>query len=155
MSNLLETLQNLEGVVCLVGSTTYYEDYLEANRLLTLMGNVVLSVGQFGNSIHSEVATATPDERIKLLHFQKVEMADYVVWIRPDYCGASTKAELLWAKSLNKPLCGFTLGERGDLTRFITLTGYKHFCDPVKGLSHFLDHARFKRFQMSQESLGF
>ena len=42
-------------VITLCGSTKFKEEYLNAQKLLTLEGNIVISVGLFGHSGDNEV----------------------------------------------------------------------------------------------------
>ena len=44
-------------VITLCGSTKFKEEYLEAQKRLTLEGNIVISVGLFGHSGDDEVRT--------------------------------------------------------------------------------------------------
>ena len=41
-------------VITLCGSTRFREEYMEAQKRLTLEGNIVISVGLFGHSSDSE-----------------------------------------------------------------------------------------------------
>lgn len=55
--------------IALCGSTRFFSDYAEVNRMLTFLGWTVLSCGSFGHSFHKGYDNDTPLERIKALHF--------------------------------------------------------------------------------------
>ena len=42
-------------VITLCGSTRFKDEYVEAQKRLTLAGNIVISVGLFGHSVDDEV----------------------------------------------------------------------------------------------------
>ena len=92
-----------EGVVCLCGSTRFRAEIVEANRLLTLEGHIVLAPGVFGH----DGDPITDDEKAKLdaLHLRKIDMAEQVIVIAPEgYIGESTRREIVYAESTGKPV---------------------------------------------------
>ena len=92
-----------EGVVCLCGSTRFRAEIVEANRLLTLEGHIVLAPGVFGH----DGDPITDDEKAKLdaLHLRKIDMAEQVIVIAPGgYLGESTRREIAYAESTGKPV---------------------------------------------------
>ena len=92
-----------EGVVCLCGSTRFRAEIVEANRLLTLEGHIVLAPGVFGH----DGDPITDDEKAKLdaLHLRKIDMAEQVIVIAPGgYIGESTRREIVYAESTGKPV---------------------------------------------------
>ena len=92
-----------EGVVCLCGSTRFRAEIVEANRLLTLEGHIVLAPGVFGH----DGDPITDDEKAKLdaLHLRKIDMAKQVIVIAPEgYIGESTRREIVYAESTGKPV---------------------------------------------------
>ena len=92
-----------EGVVCLCGSTRFRAEIVEANRLLTLEGHIVLAPGVFGH----DGDPITDDEKAKLdaLHLRKIDMAEQVIVIAPGgYIGESTRREIAYAESTGKPV---------------------------------------------------
>ena len=92
-----------EGVVCLCGSTRFRAEIVEANRLLTLEGHIVLAPGVFGH----DGDPITDDEKAKLdaLHLRKIDMAEQVIVIAPGgYIGESTRREIAYAESTEKPV---------------------------------------------------
>ena len=92
-----------EGVVCLCGSARNRVEIVEANRLLTLEGHIVLAPGVFGH----DGDPITDDEKAKLdaLHLRKIDMAEQVIVIAPGgYIGESTRREIAYAESTGKPV---------------------------------------------------
>ena len=78
---------------------------MEAQKRLTLEGNIVISVGLFGHSGDSEVwenmdeGTLTKTkEMLDDMHKRKIDMADEI------YVGDSTRSEIEYAKATGKPI---------------------------------------------------
>ena len=63
-------------VITLCGSTRFKEQFLEAQKRLTLAGNIVISVGLFGHSGDDEVWTEGTKEMLDDMHKRKIDMAD-------------------------------------------------------------------------------
>ena len=83
-------------VITLCGSTQFKEDFERVNRELTLMGNIVISVGCFGHSGD----TLTEEQKVMLddIHKRKIDMADAIYVINKDgYIGDSTRSEIKYA----------------------------------------------------------
>ena len=83
-------------VITLCGSTRFKEDFERVNRELTLLGNIVISVGCFGHSGD----TFTEEQKIMLddMHKRKIDMADAIYVINKDgYIGSSTRNEIKYA----------------------------------------------------------
>ena len=83
-------------VITLCGSTRFKEDFERVNRKLTLLGNIVISVGCFGHGGD----TFTEEQKIMLddMHKRKIDMADAIYVINKDgYIGASTRSEIKYA----------------------------------------------------------
>lgn len=94
-------LKEYQGIACLCGSTKYFNEYMEAARLLTLQGWLFYTVGSYGHSFHKDRPPMTEDEHdmVKHLHFVKVSISDLIVIVSPDgYVGKSTKAEKTFAE---------------------------------------------------------
>ena len=92
-------------VITLCGSTRFKEQFLEAQKRLTLEGNIVISVGLFGHSGDNEVW----DEGIKAMlddmHKRKIDMADAIYVINVGgYIGESTRSEIDYAKKHGKQI---------------------------------------------------
>ncbi len=97
-------------VITLCGSTRFKNQFLEAQKRLTLEGNIVISVGLFGHSGDNEVwenmdegtLTATK-AMLDDMHKAKIDMADEIFVINVDgYIGDSTRSEIEYAKMTGK-----------------------------------------------------
>lgn len=97
-------------VITLCGSTRFKEAFIEAQKRLTLEGNIVISVGLFGHSGDSEVwdgldegAFSETKEMLDDMHKRKIDMADGIYVINVGgYIGDSTKSEIAYAKEHGK-----------------------------------------------------
>lgn len=90
-------------VITLCGSTRFKEQFLEAQKRLTLEGNIVISVGLFGHSGDVEVWTPGTKEMLDDMHKRKIDMADGIYVINVDgYIGQSTRSEIEYARSQGK-----------------------------------------------------
>ena len=85
-------------VITLCGSTKFKDEYLKAQKNLTLQGNIVISVGLFGHSGDDEVWTEGTKEMLDNMHKRKIDMADEIFVINVGgYIGESTKSEIEYA----------------------------------------------------------
>ena len=99
-------------VVTLCGSTRFKDAFLEAQKRLTLEGNIVISVGLFGHSGDNEVwenmdeGTLTrTKEMLDDMHKRKIDMADEIFVINVGgYIGSSTRSEIEYARTAGKPV---------------------------------------------------
>lgn len=90
-------------VITLCGSTRFKEQFLEAQKCLTLEGNIVISVGLFGHSGDEEVWTPGTKEMLDNMHKRKIDMADAIFVINVGgYIGSSTCSEIEYAKANGK-----------------------------------------------------
>ena len=90
-------------VITLCGSTRFKEDFERVNRELTLMGNIVISVGCFGHAGD----TFTEEQKVMLddIHKRKIDMADAIYVINKDgYIGSSTRSEIQYALRMGKQI---------------------------------------------------
>ena len=86
-------------VITLCGSTRFKEQFLEAQKRLTLEGNIVISVGLFGHSGDEEVWKPGTKEMLDDMHKRKIDMADEIYVINVGgYIGESTRREIEYAK---------------------------------------------------------
>ena len=86
-------------VITLCGSTKFKEQFIQAQKELTLQGNIVISVGLFGHSGDNEVWTEGTKEMLDDMHKRKIDMADAIYVINVGgYIGSSTKSEIEYAK---------------------------------------------------------
>lgn len=98
-------MQGKYPVVTLCGSTKFKDDFQKVQKELTLQGNIVISVGLFGNSGDNEVWKDGTKEMLDDMHKRKIDMADFVFIInKNDYVGESTRSEIEYAESLDKPV---------------------------------------------------
>ncbi len=103
-------LQGKYPVITLCGSTRFKDQFMEAQKKLTLEGNIVISVGLFGHSGDQEVwenmdeGTLTKTkEMLDAMHKAKIDMADSIFVINVGgYVGSSTKSEIEYAKAHGK-----------------------------------------------------
>lgn len=99
-------------VITLCGSTRFRDAFMQAQKELTLAGNIVISVGLFGHSGDSEVwegmAEDTMTQTKQMLddmHKRKIDMADEIFVINVGgYIGSSTKSEIAYAQATGKPV---------------------------------------------------
>lgn len=85
-------------VITLCGSTKFKDEYMKAQKDLTLQGNIVISVGLFGHSGDDEVWTEGTKEMLDNMHKRKIDMADEIFVINVGgYIGESTKSEIEYA----------------------------------------------------------
>ncbi|MBR7026255.1 MAG: DUF4298 domain-containing protein [Bacteroidales bacterium] len=90
-------------VITLCGSTRFKEQFFEAQKRLTLEGNIVISVGLFGHSGDDEVWTEGTKEMLDDMHKRKIDMADAIYVINVGgYIGSSTRSEIEYAKATGK-----------------------------------------------------
>ena len=90
-------------VITLCGSTRFKDQFLEAQKRLTLAGNIVISVGLFGHSGDDEVWTEGTKEMLDDMHKRKIDMADAIYVINVDnYIGTSTQSEINYARQHGK-----------------------------------------------------
>ena len=90
-------------VITLCGSTRFKDQFLEAQKRLTLAGNIVISVGLFGHSGDEEVWTEGTKEMLDDMHKRKIDMADGIYVINVGgYIGQSTRSEIEYARSQGK-----------------------------------------------------
>ena len=92
-------------VITLCGSTRFKDAFMEAQKRLTLEGNIVISVGLFGHSGDEEVWTEGTKEMLDDMHKQKIDMADEIYVINVGgYIGSSTRSEIEYAKAKGLPI---------------------------------------------------
>ena len=90
-------------VITLCGSTRLKDQFLEAQKRLTLAGNIVISVGLFGHSGDDEVWTEGTKEMLDDMHKRKIDMADGIYVINVGgYISQSTRSEIEYARSQGK-----------------------------------------------------
>lgn len=98
-------------IVCLCGSSKFYDEFQQANYELTMVGEIVLSIGFYphatARAAHGEGVGHDSVEKVALdeLHKRKIDLADYVYVIDVDgYVGDSTKSEIAYASEHGIPI---------------------------------------------------
>lgn len=92
-------------VITLCGSTRFKDKFLDAQKRLTLEGNIVISVGLFGHSGDDEVWTEGTKAMLDDMHKRKIDMADSIYVINVGgYIGESTRSDIEYAKKNGKDI---------------------------------------------------
>lgn len=98
-------------IVCLCGSTRFYDVFQAANYDLTMLGKIVLSVGFYPHSkaIHGHGEGVGHDsaekDALDELHKRKIDLADRVYVLNVGgYIGSSTRGEIEYAEARGKPV---------------------------------------------------
>jgi hypothetical protein len=97
-------------VITLCGSTRFKDAFLEAQKRLTLEGNIVISVGLFGHSGDNEVWEGMSEDTVTKtkcmlddMHKRKIDLSDEIYVINVGgYIGSSTRSEIEYAKAAGK-----------------------------------------------------
>ena len=101
---------NKPRIVCLCGSTRYWETFRDVGLDLTMAGIIVLSIGI---ATPDSMVLAHPDTNqgkaqksmLDQLHKQKIDLADAILVLNVDnYIGDSTRSEIAHAESMKKPV---------------------------------------------------
>lgn len=91
-------------VVCLCGSSRFYDEFRQANYDLTLRGSIVLAVDFYsrGQGEHDSAEKTALDE----LRRRKIDLADEVLVVSDEsgYFGDSTAGEIAYANKTGKPV---------------------------------------------------
>ena len=105
-----EAQYNRPRIICLCGSTRFYDAWQQANFDLTVAGNIVLSVGFYphaADKAHAAHVGITPEQKVALdvLHKHKIDLADEVLVLNVGgYIGESTNSEIEHALRTGKPV---------------------------------------------------
>lgn len=99
-------------IVCLCGSSRFYDEYQQANFDRTMAGEIVLSIGFYPHAKaehgHGEGVGHDSTEKVALdeLHKRKIDLADYVLVVSDEtgYFGGSTLSEIIYANDHGKPV---------------------------------------------------
>lgn len=98
-------------IVCVCGSTRFYDALQDVNWRFTMEGMIVLSIGvckrivtpdggHVGEALGEDVA-----KRLDELHKRKIDLADRVFVLNVGgYIGESTRSEIEYAKQHGKPV---------------------------------------------------
>jgi hypothetical protein len=100
-------------IVCICGSTRFRNEMTNANRRLTLGGNIVVAPGVFGHSGD----TITDEQKVELdaLHLRKIDLAHSIYVVNPGgYIGESTRREIAYANRIGKHIDFLVTPDEGD-----------------------------------------
>ncbi len=95
-------------VVCLVGSTRFYEAFRRAEYEEEKAGRIVLSIGfkpDVGPGEHGQNVGVTPEQKeaIDELHLRKIDMSHEILVLNVNNCVAETTSrEIIYASEHNK-----------------------------------------------------
>ena len=106
-------------VITLCGSTRFKDEFMEAQKRLTLQGNIVISVGLYGHAGDQEVwdgmdegTLSKTKEMLDDMHKRKIDMADAIYVInKGGYIGDSTRSEIEYALATGKAVRYLESGE--------------------------------------------
>lgn len=110
-------------VVMLLGSSRYYDEILQIEKLLTLKGKVVLKHSPFDRNEHDDL-TKKDFNAITTSAKAKLNMADVIYLVRPQYVGESTRKILEYVDSIGKRV--EDISREGRLIREIAIHGIEH-----------------------------
>ena len=92
-------------IVCLCGSTRFYDQFQQANYERTMAGEIVLSIGCDTKSDAALGITAADKAALDELHKRKIDLADYVLVLNVGgYIGESTRSEIEYAEKTGRPV---------------------------------------------------
>jgi hypothetical protein len=99
----VEKIADRPRVVCLCGSTRFYEVFQAMNFQYTLAGCIVLSIGCDTKSDEGLSLSVQDKARLDQLHLRKIDLADEIFVINVEgYVGESTSREIAYAASRGK-----------------------------------------------------
>ena len=114
-------------VITLCGSTRFKEEFLEAQKRLTLEGNIVISVGLFGHSGDDVVWTEGVKEMLDRQHLAKIDLADEIFVINVGgYIGDSTRREIAYAEFKGKSIAYLEECKKSSIYANYTALGELH-----------------------------
>ena len=100
-------------VITLCGSTRFKNEFLEAQKRLTLEGNIVISVGLFDHSGDEVVWTEDNKDMLERQHLAKIDLADEIFVINVGgYIGDSTRREIAYAAFKGKTISYLEKGNK-------------------------------------------
>jgi hypothetical protein len=101
----VQAIADCPRVVCLCGSTRFYEMFQALNFAETLAGHIVLSIGCDTKSDEGLLLSQDDKGRLDELHLRKIDLADEVVVVNVGgYVGESTVREIVYAASSGKSI---------------------------------------------------
>jgi len=92
-------------IVCLCGSTRFFQAFRDANLKETLAGKIVLTIGCEWHSDQSLGLNELDKELLDRLHLEKINLSDEILVLNVDgYIGKSTSVEIQYALAMNKKI---------------------------------------------------
>jgi len=92
-------------IICLVGSTKFKQEFIQANRDETLKGHIVLTVGLFGHQEDDFIMDSQTKRDLDKLHIAKIDMCDEVLVLNVNgYIGVGGCDEIGYAWAIDKPV---------------------------------------------------
>ena len=92
-------------IITLCGSTKFKDEFIAEQKRLTLEGNIVISVGLFGHTGDEEVWLEETKIMLDDMHKRKIDLSDEIFVINVGgYIGSSTRSEIEYAMSTDKPI---------------------------------------------------
>lgn len=92
-------------IICLCGSTRFYEQFRQTMFDLTLQGNIVLTIGCDTKQDNDFDFTEAQKQALDRLHMRKIELADEVLVLNVSgYIGESTAREIAYARHRRIPV---------------------------------------------------
>lgn len=98
-------------IICLCGSSRFYDEYQQAYYDLTMQGHIVLSIGFYPHAKtehgHGEGVGHDSAQKVELdeLHKRKIDLADWVYVLNVGgYIGESTRSEIRYAQKYGRPV---------------------------------------------------
>lgn len=148
-------------VITLCGSTRFKDAFMEAQKRLTLEGNIVISVGLFGHAGDREVWEGMDEGTLSKtkvmlddMHKRKIDMADSIYVINVDgYIGESTKSEIAYAKAHRKGVRYLVEPETESEHYLFTIQNYlkrHHMEYDVDAITSIRDRQNGKRFSLNE-----
>ena len=120
--------------ICLIGSTRFMDQFLEANRRLSAAGHVVYSVAFATTSENQDQVTSDQKSVLDAVHLRKIIESDLVMLVGrmtdgAHYIGESTRREIIFAHVMEKriqfwsPDCEKVRGPQEMIESFLKLAG--------------------------------
>ena len=134
-------------IVCLCGSTRFYDEFQEANYRFTMGGMIVLSVGFYPHSqqqIHGQTVGCTEEQKAQLdeLHKRKIDLADLVFVLNVGgYVGDSTASEIEYAEEMDKAVIYFDNGHEDGIPSIQRIEAWTRCGDKISAEDKIIRHA--------------
>ncbi len=101
----------MKGIICLCGSTRFFDHFRQANLKLTCADWIVLSIGidTKSDSQLQEAGIKVDKEQLDRLHHEKIALAQAIMVIDIDgYIGESTRKEIEHAAQTGKAIYSYS-----------------------------------------------